>query len=305
MKNLSMLLMILWFCYPGLMAQDRFPVRQLTNDPAQQGFPTWSPDGRFIIYQYSDLQDSLGYNGLWRMLSNGGAAKQIFNELAEHPRWSPDGSLVVFDADTGNSIKMIPAEGGEPILFLPDSIQIERGGLPCWSPEGTRIAFIEGGSMSLCVYDARKGGISSILHEEGMLPLPGGWTQDGESIMVALMDMESRKSSIWKISSDGKVKKQIKGHHENFYRYLALSPDDSLLVYGVMEGRHLGLYIMSPDGGPSLPLIVTEGGHNDGPCWSPDGTRIAFTSTRSGSFDIWVMDVDVEQLKKDLREDKP
>lgn len=302
-------MMILGICSLGLKAQDRFPVKQLTFDPAQQGFPTWSPDGRYIIYQHSDRYDSIGNNGLWRMLSNGSGAKQILNELAEHPRWSPDGSLVVFDADTGKSIKMVPVEGGEPILFLPDSIHIKNGGLPCWSPDGTRIAFIEGGGPSLCVYDAKKGKINSILHEEGMLPMPGGWTPDGESILVALMDRESRKSTIWKVSSDGKVKKQIKGHHENFYRYLALSPDGSLLVYGVMEGRHQCLYIMPAEGGPSLPLIVTEGGHNDGPSWSPDGTKIAFTSTRTGSFDVWVMIVNLATLKKDLQigqqEDQP
>jgi len=295
---------ILGICSLGLKAQDRFPVKQLTFDPAQQGFPTWSPDGKYIIYQHSEMHDSTGNNGLWRMLSNGSGAKQIFKELAEHPRWSPDGSLLVFDADTGKSIKIIPAEGGDPILFLPDSILIERGGLPCWSPDGTRIAFIEGGSSSLCVYDAKKGTISRIFQEEGMLPLPGGWTPDGQSILVALMERETRRSTIWKVTSDGKEKQQISGHHENLYRYLALSPDGSLLVYGVVEGRHQGLYIMPFGGGPSLPLIVTEGGHNDGPCWSPDGKKIAFTSTRSGNFDIWVMEVDPEQLKKDLMEDQ-
>jgi Tol biopolymer transport system component len=279
MKKFLMLSMILGICSTGLIAQDRFPVTQLTSDPAQEGFPTWSPDGRYLIYQHSDRQDSLGYNGLWRMLSNGSGAKQIFHELAEHPRWSPDGSLVVFDADTGNSIKMIPAEGGEPILFLPDSIHIENGGLACWSPDGTRIAFLEGSGLSVCVYDAKKGEISSIFRKEGFLPLPGGWTPDG------------------------KEKNQITGHHENFYRYLALTPDGSLLVYGVVENRQVGLYIMPAEGGPSLPLVVSEGGHNDGPSWSPDGNRLAFTSTRSGSFDIWVMDVDVEQLKKDLQAD--
>ena len=35
--------------------------------------------------------------------------------------------------------------------------------------------------------------------------------------------------------------------------------------------------------------------------WSPDGKKLAFTSTRTGSFDIWIMDVDLEELKKNLQ----
>jgi Tol biopolymer transport system component len=34
--------------------------------------------------------------------------------------------------------------------------------------------------------------------------------------------------------------------------------------------------------------------------WSPDGKRIAFNSTRSGNHDIWIMEVDIEKIKKEL-----
>jgi len=105
---------------------------------------------------------------------------------------------------------------------------------------------------------------------------------------------------MWKISCDGKEKRQITGHHESFYRYLALSPDGSLLAYVAMEGKDLGLWVMPAQGGKSVPLTITHPGHNDGPAWSPDGKWMAFASTRSGNHDIWIMDLDVDQLKADL-----
>ena len=298
--TLVILSLILWPVKQAY-AQDLFQARQLTSDPAQEGFPTWSPGGDSLIYQHTDMNDTAGKNGLWKVALDGSGAKQIFSGVGEHAKWSPDGRLVVFDADTGQSIKMISSWGGAPIIFLPDTVHIRNGGLPHWSPDGSKIAFIDGGSLSLCVYHMESGKLSSIFRKEGIVPLPGGWTADGKQVLAALMEMPSRKSTIWKISLDGKENKQITGHHENFYRHLALSPDGALLVYAVMEDRHLGLYIMPTEGGASLPFAVTPGAHNEGAIWSRDGKKLAFISSRAGNADIWIMDMDLEEVWKKLK----
>ena len=302
----------------NLAAQELFPVRQITSDPASEGFPAWSPGGDSIIYQHTDRHDTIGKNGLWKVALDGSGATQIFAGVAEHAKWSPDGQLVVFDADTGQNMKMVHASGGPPMEFLPDSVTIRNGGLPHWSPDGSKIAFIEGGTTSLCVYDMMRGQVRSIFHREGIVPLPGGWTPDGEQVLIAHMEMPSRKSSIWTIPLDGGDPAQITGHCENFYRHLALSPDGKYLVYACYENRSLGLYIMGLDGfasaggdgsageglpahgKASLPLAVDPGVSYEGPVWSPDGNKIAFISTRAGNADIWVMDLDLDELGKKL-----
>ncbi len=296
MKNLAIIFTLIGICITSCNGQDMFKARQLTFNTAMEGFPTWSPDGKFILYQYTDLNDTTGKNGLWKMSPDGTDAKLLFSGIAEHASWSPEGSLIVFDADTGQSIKMIPAEGGDPIVFLPDSIRINNGGLPCWSPDGSQIAFKDS-EYSLCIYNINTNIITRVFREEGMMLLPGCWSEDGKYILIALMDRPSRKSTIWKISIDGKERKQIIGHLENFYRYIALSPDGSLLIYAAMEGRYLGLYIMSSKGGRSLPLAVSNKGHNEAACWSPNGKKIAFAR----NFDIWIMDLkNIEQVKDEL-----
>jgi len=35
--------------------------------------------------------------------------------------------------------------------------------------------------------------------------------------------------------------------------------------------------------------------------WSPDGKKIAFTRTQGRNFDIWLMEVDYEKIKKELQ----
>lgn len=283
-----------------LTGQDMFPARQLTFDPAQQGFATWSPDSKFIVYQYTDMNDTSGKNGLWKVSVDGTGTRQIFRGIAEHAKWSPDGKFIVFDADTGNSIKMIPSYGGEVIKFLPDTILIQNGGLPCWSPDGSKIAFLERKGLSLCTYDMKTGDLKSIFKEEGKLPLPGGWWIDGKSILIANMDRQTRQCTMLKISNKDGGKTPVTGYNENFYRHLALSPDGSLLIYAAMEGKYLGLYAMLSGGGKSLPIAVSKDGHNEGAIWSPNGKMIAFTRTRKGNFDIWIMDVNARKLRKKL-----
>lgn len=51
------------------------------------------------------------------------------------------------------------------------------------------------------------------------------------------------------------------------------------------------IYLMTPDGSAFINLTKNPGVDSD-PTWSPDGSKIAFVSTRSGNADLWVMNVD-------------
>jgi Tol biopolymer transport system component len=273
---------------------DRYPVRQLTTHPAQEGFPFWSPDGKRLVHSAMAIDDTIG---LWTVAEDGTDHRRLTVEIGEHPAWSPNGHYVVFDADSGNSIKIVSAHGGAPIRVVPDSVKIYNGGNPNWSPDGHSLLFHEG--PNLRVLDLSRGTARIIFTRVGTRPIPCGWSHDGEAVYFWVRPPGSQESSLWRISSAGEAREILPVASGRAYRYMDESPDGSMIAYTVCEGRLCDLWVMPSRGGTSVQLTAHPA-LDESPRWSPDGTKIAFTSTRSGSFDVWIMDLDVADLRQVL-----
>jgi TolB protein len=240
--------------------------------------------------------------GLWLVPAAGGEGRQLTTFIGEHPDWSPDGRYIVFDAEFGNAVKLVAADGGQPIRIVPASIPIFRGGNPIWSPDGTRVAFKEG--SHLWTLDIRTGEARIVFNGEGKRPVLGCWSPDGDEIYMWLREQESAESTIVAVSADGEERREVASDSTHAYRYMDLSPDGSLLAFASRHDDNVDLWIMSAEGGAPI-RITSHPAYDDTPRWSPDGTQIAFTSTRSGSFDVWIMQLDLQAVRSELRSVNP
>ena len=76
----------------------------------------------------------------------------------------------------------------------------------------------------------------------------------------------------------------------------AWAPDGRALAYASYATQYPDVYVSTLDGRPvTRPAHGTETIHNQNPAFAPDGTRLAFTSNRSGQtgmYDIWMVNRD-------------
>jgi TolB protein len=124
------------------------PIR-LTDHPAFDWGPTWSPDGDRIIF----TSDRGGEAALYRVANAGGEAEPFLDVDGGIyvPTYSPSGEWIVFETgpEGDRDIARIRPDGSEFTLLTSDP---GTDLAPSWSPDGDLIAFASDRSGDLDVY---------------------------------------------------------------------------------------------------------------------------------------------------------
>jgi TolB protein len=78
-------------------AVDGVSVMSITSTPADERMPSWSPDGRSIVFS----ADYDGDEDIYVMDSDGGNVRRLTdNQVVDDlPRWSPDGTRIAYTSD--------------------------------------------------------------------------------------------------------------------------------------------------------------------------------------------------------------
>ena len=157
-------------------------------------------------------------------------------------------------------------------------------GAPAWSPDGSKIAFSftirhapPDYKSRICVVNADGTGLKVISDQDDEEP---SWSPDSSQIVFT--SYRTGEAQIFKMNADGTDQVQLT--YSGGYSP-AWSPDGEKIAYD-----KIGIWIMNSDGTNAYQLTTHRSDAN--PSWSPDGSKIAFDSHRSGSTNIWVINLD-------------
>jgi Tol biopolymer transport system component/DNA-binding winged helix-turn-helix (wHTH) protein len=277
---------------------DRSDATRLTSDPARDSFPAWSPDGRHIAFVRE---------GTILLISPlGGAERKVADVQAFDIAWTRDSKslvvssgkfakhrLILLSVDTGHVVKeLTTAVLGEEPVFGDEA--------PAVSPDGLNLVFVRQTTSGIAaLYLMPLAGGEP--HRLTLSPFPGlAWTADGRELVYA--GRVGDAMGLWRRSVKapaGSASKRIEGIESGAFRPVISHPatgSPARLAYArPVFDTNIWVRETTASSSPAHKLVPSTRPDTH-PQFSLDGRRLAFTSERSGSLQIWVANSDGSNL---------
>lgn len=190
------------------MYVDGSGLTNLTNNPARDVDPVWSPDGKHIAFE----SDRDGFMQIYVMNADGSNVIQLTNNKADHIMslnynrslanpWSPDGNQLVILQKVDAEKWMLYALDVNDGTMTPLVQELGIYGHATWSPDGKHVAFISNDSQSVSlnsIYVVDTGGsnLTEVTQNLPMEEIPTGlfapdyyWSRDGQSIFFVASNL--------------------------------------------------------------------------------------------------------------------
>ena len=270
------------------------PIR-LTNTPEDERMPQWSPDGQWIAFPRS-----LGAAGIIAVPALGGPERAITREQSGTTvSWTSDSQWLTYATGIPRSLYLAPLNGGEKKFVLGPL----QGKFEVWagvlSPDSREIALTYACPGLYVV------GLSADYKPEGeprLLTSPDwriaspAWTADGEEIWFIRAAGNANLGSdttMYRVSVNGGEPQRVSFAGDNPW-FLGIARRGNRMAFTRLH-RDTNIYRVElpANGRAGQPqAIISSSRRDDGASYSPDGSRIAFVSNRTGPLEIWIASAD-------------
>ena len=259
---------------------------QLTRDGVSESELVYGPDGETLYYTAS--------GAIWKIGSLGGTPYKVVAG-ASAPSLSADGTRLAYMR--GWTIYVASADGTGETRYV--RLSGFRSGFSL-SPDGRRIAFIQGGlfeNASLLVVDLDRGSPRKLIDLGfGGISAPG-WLPDSRTIVFTRTIDQSPLASttdLWMMSISGGPARRLTLNHLGHFNSLRLSRDGRrLLASLVVSEREVWKAPLdsAPEANGKAAQRLIDNSAN--PMWiQASGSTLLYSGVLTGTRNLWVMPLD-------------
>jgi Tol biopolymer transport system component/predicted Ser/Thr protein kinase len=289
---------------------------RLTHDPADELGPAWSPDGGYIAFTRTLPNEKFAAV----VVPQRGGPERVVGEFAWPPTlvitrgfspvaslaWTPDSkSLVVAGRDDSKEpfgLFLVSVASGEKRRLTSSPEAGSGDSTPAISPDGRTLVFARflaytRADLYLLRLNANGGADAEPvrLPPAGALNAKPTWIADGREIVFWAAPRSSIFGALWRMAPSESGVPQRLALPGRVAADPAISPRGGRLAYTALSFNwHIWRVGISGSGRESrqpVKFIASTWGELE-PHYSPDSSKIAFVSGRSGEREIWVCDSD-------------
>jgi TolB protein len=237
--------------------------QQLTSNRTINLRPSWSPEGRFILY--TSYKEGLPALYLYDLATGRDTRLGTQRNSTMGGRWSPDGKQIVATfEENGNSDLYLLDRSGKTVRRLTEDPGIDVS--PTWAPEGNRIAFVSdrSGSPQIYAMDVATGKTQRLSYSGSYNTSPD-WAPKGDKITYT--GRVAGRFHIFTMNAQGGDAQQLTssaGDNED----PSFAPDGRMIVFSSSRTGRYQLHIMR-DTGENQQRLTASGGGDTNPSWSP------------------------------------
>ena len=171
--------------------------------------------------------------------------------------------------------------------------------LPAWSPDGKRIAFVStrDGNSEIYVMD-RNGSSAQRLTNHPAIDTSPTWSPAGT--LIAFISQRTGVPELFVMGADGLGVQQLTHEGTQVDRPTWSPAPFNEIAYAKQNGPGFDIKILDVASRSARQLTSGEG-TNESPAFSPTGRHIAFTSTRAGKEQIFIVGRDGRGLRQVTR----